>query len=1219
VNLRTGAVKDLGGGYSIAYFNPGCGIGGTAVLTEGGWADDTSSAPAETTLAVVNTAAGKITSTVRMAGQVTSAVPYQGQIVAAAGKGLEEISDTGATRLLAATATVPYELAPDASGGIGYQTVAGKQVDLWHLASGKTHQVASIAEGSAELRQSDGRVWLVGSDASKVRGLPAQWQPVDAPATAQLSTTATLAVTNTGPLTAKNIDPTAAAPAGINAQLLSGSRQKTSFEISTSPAPPSPSAATSGPAAHAGTSSRATAATAGSPTTPVSADRTCAIAINDPNIQAYQPTFQQVEWAADQAAEGTLTDTRPAGLYGSSLPSYTPQGLFPRPGPLNNSGFGNTLPPQVLLGVLTQESNLDQASTHVVQGQTSNPLTSFNWYGNWIDGDSVNTGETNWTNSDCGYGIGQITSGMCLAQGTNGNPQCEYTTPMSAEDQLAVAVDYQANIAAATQKLIQARDQLENDGIDLSIQYDPTYASGLLQSDFVDDWYMALWDYNSGIEPGTSALGNTTGCTPSPSCTDGNGDWGLGYADNPINPAYPPDRPTFGTASQSNYPAPNGATYSNSWDLAHPQYWPYQDKVLGFAFDSVALYDYSQAKYVQAYAFAHGNYTSPPPDLWCTTTNHCNASGINETLATGPDACELSGTYADHCWWNGATANWFIQSPNSTCSNCGLGAQTYAAGASEPTAEPIASQFAQTCSDAPMPSNAVIVGDGGKSALGCPGQDWTSQGSFTWNFAPDANGKYSSKIDFDQIGAGLGGHYWFGYTVSNDGSSVSSTNAVSSEAYRVITGTWTPPSSVTGWTDIEVAIPGYGAKATAADYQIVPGAGALGRNVQVDQYLTPGHNIWIDLGDFDLSAGAHVSLSNVVNALSSIGVNVAWSAMAFIPISAPSVSYVAMGDSYSSGEGVGSYLAGSDTSTDTCHRSSLAYPELVTLPGQTAPISEQAGDTFDFIACSGAETTGVANAAINPVASPNPVYPTSEQIYNTNGNTDWGYEQYETPWQNSGGPVEGMQASNPVLDSSTTLVTISVGGNDSRFSDVIQGCIMGALSLFGVGKTDCSASDWYLKRASSSATDPQPLYQFEPTAIQLLEQHLLQTYLAINTQAPNADIVVVGYPQLFPENPTASCSSDSYLGKAAPLSVGTQQMLNGFAEDLNSALSTAVTAAQVNGVAIHFVNPTQAFLGHALCDSGTSWIQPLQIVTNKPGSYHPNQQGQAEYGTLVNQ
>jgi hypothetical protein len=44
VNVRTGAVRDLGGGFSIAYFDPGCGTGSTAVLTRGGWANDTPAA-----------------------------------------------------------------------------------------------------------------------------------------------------------------------------------------------------------------------------------------------------------------------------------------------------------------------------------------------------------------------------------------------------------------------------------------------------------------------------------------------------------------------------------------------------------------------------------------------------------------------------------------------------------------------------------------------------------------------------------------------------------------------------------------------------------------------------------------------------------------------------------------------------------------------------------------------------------------------------------------------------------------------------------------------------------------------------------------------------------------------------------------------------------------------------------------------------------------------
>jgi GDSL-like Lipase/Acylhydrolase family len=994
VDLRTGAVRDLGGGFSIAYFDPGCGTGSQAVLTRGGWANDTSNAAMSTTLVLADAVTGRVAATVKAPGQVTSAVPYGGQIAAAGGGGVEQISASGRTRLLAAAAAVPYELTPAADGSLGYQTVAGKKVDLWQLAGGRARQVASARAGSVELRQIGGRVWLVGPQASKVAGLPGQWQPVDAPAIAQPSTTGALAVTAAAaatPAKGQRYDPASTQPVVISARLLTGKGGTVSFKVATTAAPPAAAgagAAKAGGPASAGRAvpGAAAAVTPGSPSTPVSADRTCAIPIDDPSIQAYQPNFKQVEWAADQAVQGTLNDTRPARLYGSSLPSYTPQGLrglFRLP----NVAGGGRLPAQVLLGVLTAESNLQQASQHVIQGQTSNPLTSFNWYGNWINGETTDTGLVNWSNSDCGYGIGQITSGMCLAKGQNGADQCAYQTPseMSAEQQLAVAVDYQANIAKAAQLLITEWNRLAALNIKptgpLQV-YNSTYA------DYVNQWYMAIWAYNSGIEPGSPKYGNTTGCTPGPTCTDNGGtggNWGLGYADNPINPAYPPDRPNF--PSTSSNPTPTGTTYSLNWDMSHPQYWPYQEKVIAWAFDSITLWDYSQGKNVQAFAWAPGYTTVPAFATFCTTAaNHCHASKVDYTKATAPDSCQLA---SDHCWWH-QSASWAGAGTDASCRlhrNCGLGTITYPAGAADPRPEPIAAQFAQTCTSS-LPSNAVIVGEGGKSALGCPGQKWTSQGSFTWNFAADSNRHYSSKIAFDQIGAGFGGHFWFGYA-----------QPFAQPSQTVITGTWTPPSSVSGWTDIKVAIPSYGANANDANYQVNPGGGKPGRNVLVNQGATNGANTWENLGYFYIGSGASVSLSNVTpNTLTinggGTGSDIAWSAAAFIPVSGPQWAYTAMGDSYSSGEGNTPYDPGTDA-TSGCHRSAAAYGR------QFAAAQSGIGNPgIQHIACSGATITSLMTTGQN-----------------------------------------GEQPQISQMFPGSKLVTVTIGGNDIGFADVLKSCI----------------------------------------------------------------------------------------------------------------------------------------------------------------------------------
>jgi lysophospholipase L1-like esterase len=1065
VNLRTGAVKDLGGGFSIAYFDPGCGTGSDAVLTKGGWANDTSDGPMSTTLVVADAVTGKVSAQVKVAGQITSAVPFDGQIAAAGGRGVEQVSMSGKTRLLEATAGVPFRLTPAAGGSLGYQVMAGKKVDLWQLAGGHSERVASAAAGSVELRQIGGRTWLVGPEASKVAGLPRSWQPVDAPAIAQPSTTGTLAVTGAeavAPVKGQHYDPASAQPVTVSTQLLAGQRGNASFKVATAAAamPGTAKAVTTAPVSGAAASrgAVAAAATPGSPSTPVSADRTCAVALDDPTVQAYQPTFQQVEWAADQAVQGTLTDTRPAGLYGSSLPAYTPQGpdgLFPLPA----VDGGGHLPAQVLLGVLTQESNLQQASMHVIQGQTANPLSSFNWYGNWTDGETDNTGLINWSKSDCGYGIGQITSGMCMAGNPNNDDECagQESTTLTPEQQLAVAVDYQANIAAAARLLITEWNDLyalgitPSDGLPLAeAAFDPYYA------DYIGMWYMAIWAYNSGLEPGSPDLGNTTGCSPSNSCTDGDGNWGLGYADNPINPAYPPDRPNFPSASSNT--TPTGTTYSPNWDMSHPQYWPYQEKVNGWAFDSITLWDYSQGADVQAFAYAPGNSAVATFDTFCvpgagtatTPGDNCDASGVDYSSATASDSCQLTGsTYGDHCWWHwpaSVNPTTVSHGETPTCvlnTNCGLGVITYAAGAADPGPEPIAAQFAQTC-DSTLPSTAVIVGDGGQSALGCPGQNWTSQGSFTWNFAEDENGNYSSKIDFDQIGAGFGGHFWFGYSQPSD-----------EPAQDVITGTWNPPASVSGWTDIKVAIPSYGANADGALYQVDPGGGAPGKGVQVDQGATSGANTWVDLGDFDLGSGANVSLSNVTpnyEGLTPTSQDLAWSAAAFIPVSGPSWDYTAMGDSYSSGEGNPPY----DPGNDGCDRSNAAFGR------QFAASTPSIGsDGIQHIACSGATIANLTTTGQN-----------------------------------------GEQPQISQMYSGSKLVTVTIGGNDIGFAGVLTNCLLNPL-------TTCESS--YNSANSSN------LY----TTIDDLKPELVDAYKAMQAAAPEAKIVAVTYPLLF--QPGTAC------------------------------------------------------------------------------------------------
>ena len=88
--------------------------------------------------------------------------------------------------------------------------------------------------------------------------------------------------------------------------------------------------------------------------------------------------------------------------------------------------------------------------------------------------------------------------------------------------------------------------------------------------------------------------------------------------------------------------------------------------------------------------------------------------------------------------------------------------------------------------------------------------------------------------------------------------------------------------------------------------------------------------------------------ATVVAALATIGLT--------SPVAeAATLDYVALGDSYSSGLGAGSYLGSS-----SCHRSSNAYPVLY---------AAQASASLDFVACSGARTSDVLNNQVSALSA----------------------------------------------------------------------------------------------------------------------------------------------------------------------------------------------------------------------------------------------------------
>jgi hypothetical protein len=561
---------------------------------------------------------------------------------------------------------------------------------------------------------------------------------------------------------------------------------------------------------------------------PVDTEAWCAVPRNDVRTLAYQPTPRQVEWAADYAIQNALTLTRPAGFKNFGLPAYSPQGMFPARALFE----ADHVPPQILLGVLSQESNLWQATRYAQSGEYANPLIG-NYYGLSIyDDNPFDDWDIHWDKSDCGYGIGQVTDGMRKAS----HPKPGEAIKPAAQ-QRAIALDYAANIAAALQILQDKWNETRHAGLQIN-NGDATR---------IENWFFATWAYNSGFHP------DHGDGTP----------WGLGWLNNPANPRYPADRGSF--------------LEPDSSDAAHPQDWPYPEKVIGWAAYSIGTDDgpgFRPAWWAGANdAAARLNRTkaTPPPSQFCDGSNQCSYGTRQQPNAPDvrnepPGPCQhtnSAGQYDLQCWYHSDS----VWKPN--CGNdCGHEIVRFDVDDASYPEQPDGTHRPPRCDRAGLPANAQVVDDvpAGTPTTRC-GTTAGTVGSFSLGFAgrlPD----YNSKIDFHQLGGGFAGHYWF--THAGEG--------LHAGSEFFVQATWRAPATMRGPTDIWIYLPEDKSRVTNASYYVHTGDGRE-REIRVDQ--NAHRNSWYRLGRFNLTGPAEVFLDNHPDVRS--GDAIAFDAIAFAP------------------------------------------------------------------------------------------------------------------------------------------------------------------------------------------------------------------------------------------------------------------------------------------------------------------------------------------------
>jgi lysophospholipase L1-like esterase len=187
----------------------------------------------------------------------------------------------------------------------------------------------------------------------------------------------------------------------------------------------------------------------------------------------------------------------------------------------------------------------------------------------------------------------------------------------------------------------------------------------------------------------------------------------------------------------------------------------------------------------------------------------------------------------------------------------------------------------------------------------------------------------------------------------------------------------------------------------------------------------------------------------------------------------------------------------------------------------------------------------------------------------------------------------GVQTAPPqfnALNSDDAVVTLGIGGNDAGLISVAEECT--ALDILWPFGDRCKS------HYQSGATDT------EVAAVNATGPKVAQVIQQIHARAPDAKVLVVGYPDGLPQN-GSNCYPD------VPFSSADVTWFNSIEIDLNGVLEQA---AQANGAT--YVDTFSSSIGHDACRGSNAWVNGL-LPTSAAYPLHPNQTGESNMAKQV--
>ena len=313
------------------------------------------------------------------------------------------------------------------------------------------------------------------------------------------------------------------------------------------------------------------------------------------------------------------------------------------------------------------------------------------------------------------------------------------------------------------------------------------------------------------------------------------------------------------------------------------------------------------------------------------------------------------------------------------------------------------------------------------------------------------------------------------------------------------------------------------------------------------------------------------------------------------PAAAEGKVIVSLGDSYASGEGIEPFYGQDAKMAVKCqnpdwlaHRSEKNWPGMLTLPGVDGSMKDHRNENWFFAAASGAESRNLFLLTEEEIQAGESAQ--QEKKYNRD-------------------QVSGTALLPPQLDIFDKLdakglkadyVTLSIGGNDIAFPDLVQSAVLRAFDALPYDTAEEKAE--YIWNTHAVANDMHGK----------VRRALTDVAARAGSQAC---ILLTGYPKIL-----------ETVQEFGLFSENTVQVFCAVTDLLNKELEKIVEECREEGINVFFVPVEEAFKGHDAY-SDDPWVNPIILGSKEQDldayklasmySMHPNEAGARAYAACV--